>query len=1785
MVRMVPQVDETRPAARFARLRFTAVVLAALLAGSVAAASAHAAALVRLSGRVIDSETQAPISNVDVELSNQSGGQGYFRSRTNARGEFAMQRIPSDRWYTLTVGAEGYADFVLGGWQFPAAQRAVELLVPLDKAGAVEVRATKSDGRTPVPGARVSLIEERGDSWWEGWRPPPAPRFTDDKGSTRFEGLRAGTYTVTADVAGLRPAEARNVQVRRGETRTLPLPMTRPASLAGTVKLADGGPVSGIAVTARGPAEGVGTTDADGAFAIGDLPPGRFRLDVSSDGFDSFVSRETYALGEGDSREGVSLVVTPKPPEFAFVIDREAFLPEATVRVGLRSFRVDGVDLAVFRIPPERLLDDTRDVRRNAATGDTTGLARLTTWRHVVGAGPEWTWREGELLIPEPLSPGAYVLRGTGGGLVRAIPFFVTDLGLLVKRSSSQVFTSVASLRSGQPVEDARIYAIPIAMTPLKDAKGWAEALAVRRGQPPIRSDARGIATIATPNGVPATMGGRVAGPVRLRIVAVSEAHGVAVADAPLAAAAEQGGDALFLYTDRPIYRPGHTINWKAFARRSRGPEYALPPPAPVSLTLSGPDGATLDVKAATLSAHGSADGSITLPNELALGDWTLSARAGAAAGSATVGVQQYRKPEYRVDVEPDRAVYVNGDEVRFRIAANYFFGAPVFGATVRYNLFESRIGDDWDRDFDEGGPTGYGRVLKTGETRTDLDGRADVIVTPDRAGYDRKLTLEVEVIDASNRTVSGRGTTIVGRGLFTLSVRPRSWVVAAGAAVPIEVLTRDHTGAPVSAAVTIELDQQAWNPITHRYTRSTRPLATTTVTTDRTGRAVVNLTPSPARPGQIMVHARAEDARRNRITADASVWAWDEDVTDYAYRYPALEVMADRDRYAPGDTVRVLINSEVKNAPAIATLEGRDLYDTRIVTLNGGTGLATFVLKPEYAPNAFVSVHVRKGREVHSRALELSVDANRHDLKITLTPDREQYGPGDSAHVAVETHDGAGAPVAAELSLGVVGEAIYSLRADATPDPHDVFYGKRPNWVTTSIAFPSLLLGGADKSGREEPRRDFRDVALWAPIVTTGADGRARVGLKYPDNLTTWRMTSRGLTDATLVGRTVAKTLVTKDIVARLAGPRFFIAGDQASLVSVVNNRTAAPLTGGETTLEAKGVTLAGPAKAAFSAPARGEARATWAIRVPAEAPADSAQATLTLRARTKTDSDALEISILLRPRAVTVRSSGGGVASAPGRTLPVPLPNDLLRAGSAVTIDVSPSALGMALAGADGLMLYPYGCTEQTANAILAGTALVRAVKPAPQPPPGWSAPADRLAPYLRRLASMQLDEGGWGWWKPGEFDPYLSALALDALAQATRLELAPAEARQALANGASRLPRTFAETRDLDGEAYLLAHLVALPGIPAVDERLSDLKSRLGSLADNLYANRKDLGNAGLALAAQGFAGIGRATQAAELVSLLMSRAIKDSHGLHWTADPHRASAWYGEDLDATGHALAAMARVTPKDARAAEVVRWLAARRTGLGWRTTLTTAPITVGLAAYSATRAAEAAPAGRMRIDWNGETLLDRTLQPADVYASNPLRVVVPGSRLKPGDNRLALTVSGGAPAYVAWEARARVPSPGPDTRKETRLRVTREFLRVERTADRRGRPQYLSSPLEPGTPPRVGEQIMVRLTLTAPEALDHLLIVDPRAAGFEVDALLPEGVDRPYGTNGEEHDDHVAFFVDHLEPGDTAIEYLVRPELAGTFTALPPEAGGMYEPELLVRGAEAKVTVVEGVK
>src|SRR5262249_5782551 len=153
--------------------------------------AAHAAAApvradgTRVTGQVLDADTQQPVQGAEIEIQNAGGGPGYFRATADAHGVFAVERVPADRRYLVTVSAAGYRDWAIESWQFPAAQREVRLQVPLDRAGQLDVLARGSDGK-PVAAARVTVRRDRGTNWWETIQRDPEPRWTATNGHVVF---------------------------------------------------------------------------------------------------------------------------------------------------------------------------------------------------------------------------------------------------------------------------------------------------------------------------------------------------------------------------------------------------------------------------------------------------------------------------------------------------------------------------------------------------------------------------------------------------------------------------------------------------------------------------------------------------------------------------------------------------------------------------------------------------------------------------------------------------------------------------------------------------------------------------------------------------------------------------------------------------------------------------------------------------------------------------------------------------------------------------------------------------------------------------------------------------------------------------------------------------------------------------------------------------------------------------------------------------------------------------------------------------------------------------------------------------------------------------------------------------------------------------------------------------------------------------------------------------------------------------------------------------------------
>ena len=158
-----------------------------------------------------------------------------------------------------------------------------------------------------------------------------------------------------------------------------------------------------------------------------------------------------------------------------------------------------------------------------------------------------------------------------------------------------------------------------------------------------------------------------------------------------------------------------------------------------------------------------------------------------------------------------------------------------------------------------------------------------------------------------------------------------------------------------------------------------------------------------------------------------------------------------------------------------------------------------------------------------------------------------------------------------------MIDEAVYAIKPDETPDPIRVFYRREYSRVGTTFSRDYYFTGFSgterlqlaqrkrrpftladfkgDKQVQPQVRKDFPDAIYWIADLTTDGAGQARVSIKYPDALTTWRLTARAITRDTHAGVSVARTTTTKDLIVRVITPRFLTEGDQVTMPTITHN------------------------------------------------------------------------------------------------------------------------------------------------------------------------------------------------------------------------------------------------------------------------------------------------------------------------------------------------------------------------------------------------------------------------------------------------------------------------------------------------------------------------------------------------------------------------------------------------------------------------------------------------------
>jgi uncharacterized protein YfaS (alpha-2-macroglobulin family) len=1431
------------------------------------------------------------------------------------------------------------------------------------------------------------------------------------------------------------------------------------------------------------------------------------------------------------------------------------------------------------------------------------------------------------------LAPGIYLLTLSAPEVAATIKYYepvrhiliVTNLHVTLKQGEREALAWVTDLNSGQPVASA-----PVSF---RD-KAFAE---VNKGA--TGADGLWLAKFTTSNDQNSPFYAVVGAPGTPVFGVGFNRWDQGIAPWDFALSAQYGSNPYmaYLYTERPIYRPGQMVYFKGIVRADDDARYSLATNlSSADVTINNDQGQQVYSTTLPLNANGTFSGSFALDNAAATGFYYLqtclplqtavgykgnglNAPAGQVQNppcrsyGVSFQVATYRQPEFEVTLSTDKADYQAGDTFKATLNAKYFFGGNVAGAKVQWNLYAR------DFVFDRYSGPGYysfgdfdlfyrgvsfNEQIANGTGVLDSSGKLDISAPADLSKRKSSAVylLEASVTDVNDQSVSGRAQAVVHKSSYYLGIAPEDYVASVGKEARFNILSVDWQGQPVGdKAATLLFYQRQWFTSQEEDQYGNRMfssvpsdtlVSTTTVQTSADGKAVGAFIPPAGGEYHIVVSGNETNgpvaANSIYVSSGGDYVAWRVNNND------RIELKADKQQYKVGDVAKILVPSPFSGTVnALLTVERGRFLTTTLVQLKSNSDILEIPIVDSYAPNAFVSVVLVKGVDTNNPTpaykvgqVGFKVDPAQFVLNVEVKTDKPAYAPRDTVTYDIRVTDAQSRPVQAELSLAVVDKAVLSLADPNSLPVMDVFYGVRGLGIRT-----------ADSLSINVDRVTAKIIAENNKGGGGGGLASALDGLFVRQNFKdTALWTAVVNTDAdgkAQVQVTLPDNLTTWKLDAR-AITTDSLAGQGTNEVLATKPLLVRPVTprffmvGDSVTL---GAVVNNNSESDMQAEVTLDARGVTV--------ANPAPQQVTVKAKgsarvdwqvTVDDADSAELTFTVKGGGLQ-DSSKPGLATAPNQGIPIlhyVAPETVATAG-----DLSEAGKKMELIALPPRLNTGQGQLDIQVDPALAAVIKTNELALLESPYDSAETVASRLlvsvavqdatskdnaARAIQNLLGSQHSDGGWGWWVTDNTNNAITAYVLLALTRAQ-------------AAGYSVDANANARTRE-----YLLNQLVAVDKQPsqadqqafflyALTEAGADDSGRLGAL----YESRASLNYASKALLALSLEKVNKGdTRVKALLSDITSGAVAGPAGVMWqekAPDPFT----FGSNTRSTAIVLDALARLDPQSALTSNVVRWLMVARQGDTWETNQEVVWAVLALSDWQAA-VGEKDANYTWRVTLNDEAVLDGQASKDKLSESSRLSVAV-SKLLRDQANQLVFERGAGT-GRLYYTARLKVYLPADEAKALNRgIVIARKYERADCTPEP-------AKPCEAVNAASIGQDVRVRLTIVAPNDLYFVRVTDPLPGGAEaVDTSLKtsqqigneSGVQEIGGKDGwgwwwfshtELRDQNAALFASTLPAGTYEYTYVIRPSIAGTFKVAPASVEESYFPEKFGRSDGASFTI-----
>jgi uncharacterized GH25 family protein len=234
----------------------------------------------RISGRVIDASSGAPVTDFEVSTARNAGFPGLpATTPVHAEdGTFTIQNVMPGRVEVIAT-AEGYVRGSASGIDVAESQAVENVELRLDRAGRVKGHVTSNDGQA-LSGVTVAVVE----AVRRGPGPSNDRATTDADGDYELNSVPPGQRNLTFNKDGF-VAAMKSVEAAAGKDARLDATLERGRELSGRVIDESGQAVAGADIRAEGEPVRPVETDSEGSFRLAGLRDGKFRIIAHKNGY------------------------------------------------------------------------------------------------------------------------------------------------------------------------------------------------------------------------------------------------------------------------------------------------------------------------------------------------------------------------------------------------------------------------------------------------------------------------------------------------------------------------------------------------------------------------------------------------------------------------------------------------------------------------------------------------------------------------------------------------------------------------------------------------------------------------------------------------------------------------------------------------------------------------------------------------------------------------------------------------------------------------------------------------------------------------------------------------------------------------------------------------------------------------------------------------------------------------------------------------------------------------------------------------------------------------------------------------------------------------------------------------------------------------------------------------------------------------------------------------------------------------------------------------------------